>query len=681
MDASKAERALSNLEKKINKINNALNQNVNASNKANNAMTNSCKKTEKAVDSLTKKLGKLAKAYLGVMGARAVITTSDTITSAKNRLNNLPSGSQQSTQMSMDKMYASSQRSRMNYTDMMNNVSKSMTLAGDAFQNNIDNAIRFQEIMSKSYTIGGASAAEQSSSMYQLIQALGSGVLQGDELRSVREGAPIAYKEIEKFAQRVLNTDESLKDLASQGKITSDMVVAAMMNAGDSIDKAFENTDVTFAQVFNSLKNSTIKSFEPMFTMLSDGLQYLVDNGVVDGVTRVIQIIAQAVEFVFKVVGKVFTWFMDNWYWIQFIAYGVITAIIINLGIMATQAIIAGIKMFWAFLMGLSPLYQWILIISLIVAGFVWMAGAASNLCEFLYNLFMGLGVAIITIITIVLAVYLAAGILMMSIPMLIGLAILAVIAIVAAVFFKYTGEFVGCMYGFGAVVQAVCNNIGVHWENMCNSMGAWFWNAVADMLEGVEWLLNGINKIREALGKDAISVDGVRAKAESYASQPKQTRTDLSDAWNSGYSKGRAIGTEIHNDINAWGEKLKSFSLTDSLANSLGIDYLPGMGTNTNGYDVGGSYDPSEALKGIGDTADNTGKMADAMELTSEDLEYLRRVADMEWKKEFTTANITVDMSNYNTINGNDDLDGIVTRLTDKLYEELDAVANGVYV
>jgi hypothetical protein len=67
-------------------------------------------------------------------------------------------------------------------------------------------------------------------------------------------------------------------------------------------------------------------------------------------------------------------------------------------------------------------------------------------------------------------------------------------------------------------------------------------------------------------------------------------------------------------------------------------------------------------------------------MDLTQEDMEYLRRVADMEWKKEFTTASITVDMSNYNTINGENDLDGIVTKLADKLYEEMDYMANGVY-
>ena len=64
----------------------------------------------------------------------------------------------------------------------------------------------------------------------------------------------------------------------------------------------------------------------------------------------------------------------------------------------------------------------------------------------------------------------------------------------------------------------------------------------------------------------------------------------------------------------------------------------------------------------------------------SEEDLEYLRRVADMEWKKEFTTASIVVDMTNNNQINGDSDLDGIVTRLADKLYEEMNVVANGVY-
>jgi tape measure domain-containing protein len=198
------------------------------------------KKTNTAVSALTKNLRALVSTYVGLMGVKAVLNTSDTLTSARNQLNNLPGGNAQLTQSTMDKTYAAAQRSRGNYTDMLSNVGKTMTLAGASFQNNVDNAIRFQEIMSKAYTIGGASAAEQHSSMYQLVQALGSGILQGDELRSVREGAPIAYEEIEKFCQGVLKTDKSLKELGADSLVTSDMVVAAIMSAEDRINQSFD---------------------------------------------------------------------------------------------------------------------------------------------------------------------------------------------------------------------------------------------------------------------------------------------------------------------------------------------------------------------------------------------------------------------------------------------------------
>jgi hypothetical protein len=210
--------------------------------------------------------------------------------------------------------------------------------------------------------------------------------------------------------------------------------------------------------------------------------------------------------------------------------------------------------------------------------------------------------------------------------------------------------------------------------------MSSWFNNAIADMLESCGWLLDGINKIRETLNMKPISVEALRAKADRDKSRIVDNNLDISGAWNKGYARGSAIGSAYQDKINAWGsgikDKISGFgigNLTDKVNATLGIKELPNVSLN-----------PSDSLgdigKGVGATADNTGKMADSMEMTKEDLEYLRRVADMEWKKEFTTASITVDMSNYNTISGDGDLDGIVTRLADKLYEELDMVANGVY-
>ena len=70
----------------------------------------------------------------------------------------------------------------------------------------------------------------------------------------------------------------------------------------------------------------------------------------------------------------------------------------------------------------------------------------------------------------------------------------------------------------------------------------------------------------------------------------------------------------------------------------------------------------------------------AEGIEVTDEDIEYLRKIAEMEWRNEFTTAEIKIDMTNNNTVNGERDLDGIVSYLSDVLREEMTNVAYGVH-
>ena len=138
-------------------------------------------------------------------------------------------------------------------------------------------------------------------------------------------------------------------------------------------------------------------------------------------------------------------------------------------------------------------------------------------------------------------------------------------------------------------------------------------------------------------------------------------------DAFDTGYDLGYAGGEWLSDKVGGIG---------DSISNMLGTDY-------DNLFNGSEALNPSSAndlLGDIGNISDNTDNISDKMDLTSEDLEYLRKIAALEWKKEFTTANITVDMKNYNTVEGDGNLDGIVTKLVDKLYEELDSVANGVY-
>ena len=647
---------------------------------------------------ITGKLKNLINTYLGVMGMKGIINTSDMITSAENKLNYVSaqqlgkagyttdaSGNEvystatlNATQGAMDKMYASSQKVRMGYTDMMANVSKSMALAGDAFNNNTDMAIRFQEIMAEAYAVGGASAQEMSSSMYQMIQALGSGILAGDELRSVREGAPLAYKAIEEFAQGVYDTTDSLKDMASEGMITADLVTAAIMSAGDEMDKAFAQTEQTFAQTWTQIKSAAVRAFKPISEMLSEALNDAVDNDLIKKVESVFANIAKSIMISFAVVGAVVNWIADNWDWLQYVIIFALTVITAYLLYMSYQAVATAVTTVIAWLAVNGSLLMTIIVIAAVIVALVYLAKQSEDLCDFLVNLAYIIGGAIILVLAVVLAAYIATGAVMLSIPTIIALAIIALIVLLLGYFIQFTGEIIGRAYGIWYSIKAICEWVNAAWQNMCNSMGSWFWNAIADMLDGCEWLLKGINKIREALGKDPISVENIRAKANEYASREKQALPSISDAWNTGYSKGYAIGEGIQNKINGFGDKIKNLgggNLLDNIGEKLGLDFS-GLTFPTDG--VGDLSDELDKL--LSDIGDNTANIADSMELTSEDVEYLRKIAAMEWKKEYTVADIKVDMSNYNTINNDSDLDGIVTKLSEKLYEELNEVADGVY-
>lgn len=655
LDVKDAEKKLKKLENRISSINklvnssgvslNKLTASLNRVDTTNKRVANSAKQISKgyrdansAVSILTKNVRTLASTYLGVMGAKAVTGASDTITSTENRLNALNGNNHTQTQSDMNKMYASAQKVRMGYADMAQNVSKSMTLAGDAFQGNIDNAIRFQEIMAEAYTLGGASAAEQASSMYQMIQALGAGVLQGDELRSVREGAPIAYKKIEEFAQGVYNTEESLKDLASQGMITSEIVVAAMMQAGEGIDKAFANTEMTFAQAFTRMRNMALQSFKPVLQTLNDALGSTAGQAIMNGIGTALYVVAQSLLVVFGWIEKIYNFVASNWGTIVRTMLTIAELIyVIGIGIAVT------------------------LLPNIIAAGKAALIGLAKTIVSLSQTIYlMGLYIAEWLALHWVLAIILVA----------LAAVVIAIIW-VADSFVDACGIIAGTALGLVEVFKALGTNIALIFGYAWDSAKSAFWTFVKECLEGIKFLEPAINAVAEAFGKKGFTLSGVIKTVSGKAKAPSTPNlVSVSDAWNKGYNGGYDWGTNKANGLTNW------------LSDKFGMSGLDSIINPTSS--VGGGYNPAQALediaKGVGDTSDNTGKMADSMELTKEDLEYLRRVADMEWKKEFTTANITVDMSNYNTISGDGDLDGIVTRLSDKLYEELTMVANGVY-
>lgn len=196
--------------------------------------------------------------------AVAATQTADELTSIRSRINLINDGSQTTAQI-MEKVYDAAQRSRGGYTDMADSVAKLNMLAKDAFSSN-DEAIAFVEQLNKQFKISGASVQEASAAMYQLTQAMAAGKLQGDEFHSIMENAPLLAQSI---ANEMGLTVGQLKEMSSQGLITSDIIKEALFNSAEETNAKFAEIPMTFAEVGQSIQNELIQAFQPVLEQIS----------------------------------------------------------------------------------------------------------------------------------------------------------------------------------------------------------------------------------------------------------------------------------------------------------------------------------------------------------------------------------------------------------------------------
>lgn len=164
-----------------------------------------------------------------------------------------------------DRIYEAAQRARSSYESMSANITRIGIVAKDTFKSQ-DELVAFTEIMSKSFGVMNATPAMISSSMLQISQALGSGRLQGDELRSIAEGAPLVLDALSKY-MGVAKGD--IRQLGADGKITAEILKNAVLAYGNEINAQFDQMPVTFSQAMERLQNKFMYTVGPMFAELS----------------------------------------------------------------------------------------------------------------------------------------------------------------------------------------------------------------------------------------------------------------------------------------------------------------------------------------------------------------------------------------------------------------------------
>lgn len=618
-----------------------------------------------AADGLLGKVKGIVTTLAAGAGAKAVLGLSDQLASSSARLSLIvdDGGSVDALEQ---KIMASAQRSRASYLGTMQTISKLGLQAGDAFNSN-DELIRFTELLNKNFVIGGSSATEQAAVMYQLTQAMGSGRLQGDEYRSIIENAPMLAGAIEEYMRNVQGATGAMKDWSSEGLLTADVIKAAVFNSADEVEARFQQMPMTWGQVWTQMQNKAIAAFDPVLSKLNQVANSERFETVTDGIVSGLATIAAVAGVVLDLLISGGSLVVDNWSWLEPIVWGLVAAFVayntvalITNGLNAATALAEGVK---AAALAMStgatfaatvaqyglnaallacPITWIVLLIIALVAAFYaavaainHFAGTSLSATGIVMGAFAVAGAFIINLIL---------GVVNFVIG--IGVELYNLIATFANFFANVFNDPVGAIINLFAgmfdfilgIVQSAASLIDTVLGTDMSSAVAGFRNTVA-------------TKVEEIVG------DQVEVMEKLNASDYQIQRIEYGDAWAAGNSLGRGIEDAVGGLFN--------FDL--GAAENYGADSPFALDDISN----------NAAL-----TAANTGATADALTATTEELEYLRDIAERDAINRFTTAEVKIDMTGMqNRIEGGADLDGVISALTDGFTEALLTAAEGVHV
>ena len=621
-------------------------------------------------------------AYATVQTIGEIIGLSDTMTQTTARLDLIvdDGGSVEDLQ---NKIFLSAERARGSYLATADAVSKLGMQASQAFSSN-DELIAFTELLNKQFVNAGTEAAGIDSVMLQLTQSMAAGVMQGEELNAIMDNASIIVQDIQRYLQEVQGIDASnIKELASEGIITAEVIKNAMFYAADETNAKFETMPKTFGQVWQSFQNTALMAFQTVLNRMNDFANSEAFNAFIMSAQEAMLILAGIVTSIFDMIGAIGTFAYENWSIISPIIWGIIGALAIYAAYLAiTKA---------------AELASAAGKIILCVASYAHAAAtgaeasatAAATAAQYGFNaalLACPITWIIILIIALIALFYAAvaavnkfAGTSVSATGIICGVFMVAA-AFIGNLFVALINFVIDIFVVLWNFIAAFANFFGNVFNDPVGAIARLFFDLVDTVLSLLQSLASAIDTIfgsnlagavqgwRDSLGGwvDSTFGQGEEIMAKLNAEDLHLDRFEYSSAWDAGYSFGEGIDESIAN--------FDPSSLFDTNVPGAG-DYAD---LSNYGSDLGG-------LGGIGsgvdDIAGNTGAIADSMDITEEDLKYLRDIAEQEAVNRFTTAEISVDMSGMqNNISNGMDLDGVISGLTEGVNEAIDSMAEGVH-
>lgn len=574
------------------------------------------------VEKLTHNVKTVVGLYAIYQGVSKMFALSDSMSQVNARLNMINDGTQTLNEL-QDKIFASAQRSRTAYQGTADVVSKLAQRAGSIFKSN-DETILFAENLNKLFVTAGASGQEIASASLQLTQALGSGVLRGEELNAVFEAAPNVIQTIADYLNVPIG---KIREMASNSEITGQIVKNALIDATDEINKNFKNMPMTWAQVWDTTMNGLLYATQPLLNLIS--------------------LLAQ------------------NWSVLEPIVLGIATAVGLYTAALVTYNTVQGVSNMLAATSAARTAFK---------AGCTLAEAAATTTATGAQIGFNAALLAcpitwiILAIIAVVAAFYAvvsainkvtdstvsATGIIFGAVSWLFALilntAIGTINGIIQYLWTRFVEPFISVFEWVLNVVGGGFDSFGDGVANLIGQIISWFLSLgkivtkIIDAIFGTDWT-GGLNSLQ-----DSVLAWGKNDSAITLSREAPQInyRMDMTDAFSAGYNVGDGVENKISGMFGG--------GLTDDYT----IDNL---------------------TSNIDSIAADTGTISDAVTATEEDLKYLRDIAEQEAINRFTTAEVRIEQTNHNTINSNLDIDGVVDKLTGDFADAVEKAAEGAHV
>lgn len=616
----------------------------------------------------------------GIATVKKLFDLSDEMTNNRARLNLIvdDGGSVEELQ---NKIFASSMNARASYQTTTDIITKLGLQAGKAFKGN-DELIAFAEQLNKTFVISGTNVTGIESTMYNLTQALSTGVLRGQDLNAVFSNAPQIVQNIADYLNVPIG---KVRDMAADGKISAQIVKNAMLKAADETNAKFDKMPMTWNQVWIKMKNVAIKALDPvlkkinqlannqqvqsMFNMFIDGASIAVQAvlGLIEGISWFINILKPVAPIILGIVGAYAAWE---------IASGIATALLTVQTIAqyalaaATGTKVAADVAATASQLGLNtamlacPATWIILIIIALIAVLVYFWFTNDEVAYGILYTWDALRIGAMTL-------WLGCKV--------------AFYAILIAAQYMWVGMLGVCYgllaawYAFQTGLEAV--GVGILY------IFQWLYNGVVGIVNGIISVLNkipgvSIDTVEYANFADK-ALEGMMDNAVKRNEDLQSMLDDMSEV-SANIQKNKAeYMADLANGANDITSKAVEFNVTREDRVAQRNDWIQGAGDAINDAMNSFSFDPSNST--LGDIAGNTKDIADnTKDISEEDLKYLIDIAERDTINRFTTVPLSINITNNNEINGEQDIDGIVDKVTDKLKteleEELEYVSDGIH-